>query len=53
MKQEEKVFPTGVLLSSRELAGYQADFARALLPKPAYSVREAKEILQKFFGGGR
>jgi len=53
MKQKDKIYPTEDLLASQELAGYQKDFARALLSEPAYSLREAKEILNKFFGGGK
>ena len=36
----EKSYPTESLLSSKALAGYQPDFARAILTKPAYTVRE-------------
>ena len=49
MKEKEKTYPTEALLQSKALAGYQKDFARALLPKSAYSLREAKQILDKFF----
>ena len=49
MKETEKTYPTEALLQSKALAGYQKDFARALLPKSAYSLREAKQILDKFF----
>lgn len=51
MKETKKIYPTGALLRSKALAGYQRDFARALLTKPAYSVREAKAILDKHLGG--
>lgn len=53
MKENEKTYPTAELLSSRALAGYQQDFARALLTKPAYTIREAKAVLDKFLGGER
>lgn len=49
----EKNYPTEALLKSKALAGYQADFARTLLTKPAYSIREAKEILDKYLKGGK
>ena len=49
MKETEKTYPTEALLRSKAFAGYQRDFARALLPKSAYSIREAKQILDKFF----
>lgn len=49
----EKTYPTEALLKSNALAGYQPDFARAILTKPAYSVREAKEILDKYLKGGK
>uniref|UniRef100_UPI000ADA600F hypothetical protein n=1 Tax=Clostridium sp. NkU-1 TaxID=1095009 RepID=UPI000ADA600F len=43
-------YKTEVLLKSKGFASYQQDFARALLPDPEYTVEEAKEILDKFFG---
>lgn len=52
MKETEKTYPTEDLLNSKALAGYQKDFARALLVKPAYTLREAKQILDKFFKRG-
>lgn len=42
-------FPTERLLASRALAGYQRDFASALLPGLAYTVEEARSILDQFF----
>lgn len=53
MKENEKTYPTESLLKSKALAGYQRDFARAVLTKPAYTLREAKAVLDKFFGGER
>lgn len=44
----EKSYPTESLLSSKALAGYQPDFARAILTKPAYTVREAAATLDRF-----
>lgn len=52
MKETEKTYPTEALLRSKAFAGYQRDFARALLTKPAYTVKEAKQILDKFFKRG-
>ena len=49
----EKTYPTEALLKSKALAGYQADFARTLLTKPAYTVREAKDVLDKYLKGGK
>jgi len=47
--------PTAELLASKALAGYQQDFAKALLTKPEYTLQEAQAVLDKFFkkGGGR
>ena len=49
----EKTYPTEALLKSKALADYQQDFARVLLTKPAYTVREAKDILDKYLKGGK
>jgi len=49
----EKIYPTEALLKSKALAGYQQDFARTLLTKPAYTVREATAILDKYCKGGK
>jgi len=43
-------YKTESLLKSRGFAEYQQDFARVLLTDPEYTVEEAKEILNKFFG---
>lgn len=48
----EKTYPTEALLNSKALAGYQQDFARVLLTKSAYTVQEAKDILDKYLKGG-
>lgn len=48
MKETEKTYPTAALLQSKALSGYQQDFAKALLTKPSYTLREAVEILDKF-----
>ncbi|MCI9444340.1 MAG: hypothetical protein HFF69_06400 [Oscillospiraceae bacterium] len=44
----EKTYPTEALLKSKALADYQQDFARVLLTKPAYTVREAAATLDRF-----
>ena len=49
----EKTYPTEDLLRSKALAGYQPDFARSILTKPAYSVRKAREILDNYLKGGK
>lgn len=49
----EKTYPTEALLKSKALAGYQQDFARTLLTKPAYTVQEAKAVLDKYCKGGK
>lgn len=49
----EKSYPAEALLNSKALAGYQQDFARAVLTKPAYTVREAKDTLDKYLKGGK
>lgn len=49
----EKIYPTEALLNSKALAGYQPDFARAVLTRSAYTVREAKDVLDKYLKGGK
>ncbi len=51
-RQKEKRYSTEKLLKSRYLAGYQPDFAKVILTKPAYSVAEAIEALEKALKGG-
>lgn len=51
-RQKEKRYATEKLLKSRYLAGYQPDFAKVILTKPAYSVAEAIETLEKALKGG-
>ena len=43
--EPEKKYKTSKLLKSKALAEYQQDFARVILTKPEYSIREAKEAL--------
>lgn len=52
-KKAEKIYPTEALLKSKALSGYQRDFAAALLTKPAYTLQEAKDILDKYSRGGK
>jgi len=51
-KEEEKKYPTSKLLKSRHLAGYQGDFAKVILTEPAYTISEAKKVLNKALKGG-
>ncbi len=48
----DRKYPTEKLLGSRHLAGYQKDFAKAILTEPAYSISEAKAALDKALKGG-
>lgn len=52
-KEAELRYPTAALLNSKALSGYQRDFAKVLLTKPDYTLREAKDILERFFKGGK
>lgn len=52
-ESKTKKYPTNKLLKSRHLAGYQQDFAKAILTEPEYSIKEAKSILDKTLKGGR
>lgn len=47
----EKMYPTDKLLMSRQLSGYQQDFARAVLKEPAYTIAGAKAALDKAWKG--
>lgn len=49
----EKTYPTEALLKSKALEGYQPDFARAVLTRSDYTVREAKDVLDKYLKGGK
>lgn len=48
MSKETK-YPAEVLLNSRALSGYQKDFARAVLGRREYTVREAQAALDAYF----
>lgn len=50
---EEKKFKTSKLLKSRQLAGYQQDFARVILTKEEYTIAEAKKTLDRALKGGK
>lgn len=43
--KSEPVYQTERLLRSKALAGYQQDFARVILTKPCYTIKEAKAAL--------
>ena len=49
----DRKYPTERLLRSRHLAGYQKDFAKAILTEPAYSISEARAALDKVMKGGK
>ena len=51
-KANENKIATERLLKSNALAGYQKDFAKAILTKPEYTVEEAKAALDKVFKKG-
>lgn len=50
--EPEKRYRTEKLLKSRYLAGYQRDFAKVILTGPAYSIPEAKALLDRVLKGG-
>lgn len=49
-KEAPVKYKTDVLLNSKAFSGYQKDFARALLTEPEYTLEEAREVLDHFFG---
>ncbi len=51
--KNEKTYPTDRLLKSRHLAGYQQDFAKVILTKPEYTIKDAKSALDKALRGGK
>lgn len=51
--KKNKKYPTGKLLKSKALAGYQPDFARVILTEPAYTVQEAQAVLDNVLKGGK
>lgn len=50
---KEKRYPASRLLKSKALAGYQTDFARAILTKPEYTIKEAIKALDAVLKGGK
>lgn len=48
---KEKMYPTEKLLKSKHLAGYQKDFAKAILNEPAYFIKDAKLALDTALKG--
>lgn len=42
-------FKTEAILKSKEFAGYQPDFLKALLTKEEYTLAEARKIAAAFF----
>ena len=52
-KHSGTVYPTDALLKSEALSIYQQDFAAVLLAKPEYTLREAREVLDNIFKGGK
>lgn len=47
MSQKEPLIRTDLLLKNKEFAGYQKDFARAVLTEPAYTKSGARRALDK------
>lgn len=42
-----KKYQTEKLLKSRQLSGYQRDFAKVILKEKEYGIKEAKALLDK------
>lgn len=52
--QRNRKFPVETLLQSKQIKGvYQPDFARVVLSEPAYTLREAVDLLEKQLGKGQ
>lgn len=49
--EKKKKYPTGKLLGSRTLAGYQQDFARVVLAEQEYTIEEARDKLDRILKG--
>lgn len=49
---KNKKYPTEKLLKSKHLAGYQRDFARAILVENFYTIEGAKKALDKVLKKG-
>ena len=52
-QQNEVMYPTEKLLKSKQLAGYQPDFARVILTEPEYTISGAIDALERALKGGR
>lgn len=48
--KSQKKYKREALLKSKRFKGYQKDFLKALLIEPEYTINEATEIVEKFFG---
>lgn len=51
-KSTDRKYPTNKLLKSKQLSGYQPDFAKAILTDPEYSIKEARRELNRRLKGG-
>lgn len=49
-KTEQKKYKTEILLKSKRFKNYQIDFLKALLTEQEYTLKEADQIVEKFFG---
>ena len=52
-KSTDRKYPTNKLLKSKQLSGYQPDFAKAILTDPEYSIKEARRELKRRLKGGK
>lgn len=52
-KSADRKYPTNKLLKSKQLSGYQPDFAKAILTDPEYSIKEARRELNRRLKGGK
>lgn len=48
--KSQKKYKREAILKSKRFKGYQKDFLKALLIEPEYTINEATEIVEKFFG---
>ena len=49
-KADQKRYKTEILLKSKRFKKYQIDFLKALLTEPEYTLKEAEQIVETFFG---
>lgn len=52
-KSTDRKYPKNKLLKSKQLSGYQPDFAKAILTDPEYSIKEARRELNRRLKGGK